>query len=184
MVLVGFMASGKTTVGRLIAERTGWHFVDLDREVERATGRSVEEIFRSDGEEAFRELEARVTREAALPERAVVATGGGWMARPELRDRWEGAVRVWLEVAPDDVLERLGDRVGSRPLLAGDSPARTARAILERRRGDYARAEVRVDTAERTPEEVADEVLRRVAEHIEPPPAESSRGMNPEPETD
>ncbi len=180
MVLVGFMASGKTTVGRLVAERTGWRFVDLDREVERAAGRSVEEIFRSGGEEAFRELEARVTRETDLPERAVVATGGGWMARPELRDRWEGAVRVWLEVEPGDVMARLGDRVGSRPLLAGDSPARSARAILERRREDYARAEVRVDTTERSPEEVADEVLRRVADHVGGPPAEWSTGMTPE----
>jgi shikimate kinase len=69
-------------------------------------------------------------------------------------------------VEPGDVLERLGDRVGSRPLLAGDSPGEAARVILERRRDDYARAEIRIDTTERPPEDVADEVLRRVAEHL------------------
>lgn len=164
VILVGFMAAGKTSVGRRLAERTGRAFVDLDAEVERLAGRSIPEIFRRQGEAAFRELEARVTRELSFPEPAVVAVGGGWMARPELRDRWDDAVRVWLRVEPDEVVDRLDGQLETRPVLTGGggSPDEVARRALADRRDDYARAEVHVDTSGRTVEEVAEEVLRRV----------------------
>lgn len=157
------MAAGKTSVGRLVAERLEWPLIDLDAEVERVAGRPIPEIFRREGEEGFRELEARVTRELSLPERAVVATGGGWMARPGLRSSWEDAVRIWLHVEAADVLARLGGELDSRPMLAGEPPEAAVRDLLEERRREYARAEIRVETTGRTTEEVAEEVLRAVA---------------------
>lgn len=162
VVLVGFMAAGKSTVGRRLARRTGYGFVDLDRVVEELAGRPVPEIFREEGEAAFREMEARATRELDDRREVVVAAGGGWMARPELRDRWTGAVRVWLRVSPEEAVRRLEGSLASRPKLDPADPVAAARRLLERRRGDYARAEVAVDTAGRTPEEVAREVLRRL----------------------
>lgn len=191
VVLVGFMAAGKTSTGRALARRIGYGFVDLDEEVERRAGRTVPEIFREEGEEGFRRLEAEVTRSldpgpdasaaggASEPEAGavgeavepdgrgrdpgggglVVATGGGWMARPELRDRWPEAVRVWLEVSPEEALRRLEGDLASRPMVDPDEPLASLRETLERRRGDYARAEHRVRTAGRTPEEVAGRVL-------------------------
>lgn len=185
VVLVGFMAAGKTSAGRALARRTGYRFVDLDAEVERRAGRAVPEIFREEGEAGFRRLEAEVTRAldpepgagsaerpdegargpaaardaAAGGEGLVVATGGGWMARPELRDRWPDAVRVWLEVSPEEALRRLRGDLASRPMVDPDEPLASLRETLERRRDDYARAEHAVRTGGRTPEEVAGRIL-------------------------
>lgn len=193
VVLVGFMAAGKTSAGRALARRTGYRFVDLDEEVERRAGRTVPQIFREEGEAGFRRLEAEVTRaldppvrstgdpgpaggadedarggaarrgggggDAADAEGLVVATGGGWMARPELRDRWADAVRVWLEVSPEEALRRLEGDLASRPMVDPDEPLASLRGTLERRRGDYARAEHAVRTGGRTPEEVAERIL-------------------------
>lgn len=159
IVLVGFMAAGKSTVGRRLAARTGYPFVDLDEAVEELAGRPIPDIFREEGEEAFREREAEVTRRLDDVRPAVISVGGGWMARPELRDRWPDAARVWLRVGPETVLERIGDDLESRPMLDPGSPLRSIRAILEARRADYARAEYRVTTDDRSPAEVARSVL-------------------------
>lgn len=158
VVLVGFMAAGKTTVGRLLARKLGHRFVDLDRRIEERAGRPIPDIFATGGEERFRALEARVTRELDEADRIVVAAGGGWMAREELRDRWQGAVRVWLRVRPATVVARLGDDVSSRPMLDPDDPERTVVDLLEARREDYARAELAVETDDLSPEQVAAEV--------------------------
>lgn len=163
VVLVGFMAAGKSTVGRLLADRAGYSFVDLDEAVEEMAGRPIPDIFREDGEEAFREMEAEVTRRVDDLRRVVIAAGGGWMARAELRDRWPDAARVWLEVSPETVLERIGEDLESRPMLDPGSPLRSIRAILEARRTDYARAEYRVDTDGRDPGEVVRALVERLA---------------------
>lgn len=159
VVLVGFMAAGKSTVGPLLARGLGAGFVDLDAEVERRAGRSVAEIFRTGGEARFRELEAEATRNLDPGPGVVVAAGGGWMARPELRDRWPGAVRVWLRVGAAEVLRRV-ERIGERPLLDRGDPAAGVRRLLAAREPDYRRAEIHVGTDGRTPEEVAREVRR------------------------
>lgn len=164
IVLVGFMAAGKSSVGRHLARRLGYRFVDLDDEVERRAGRPIQEIFREEGEGRFRELEAAVTREldATQGRGLVVAAGGGWMARPELRDRWPGAVRVWLTVETGTVLERVGDDLEGRPMLDPGDPLGSARRLLAEREEAYARAEARVETDGATIEEVAERVLREV----------------------
>lgn len=159
IVLVGFMAAGKSTVGRVLARRLGWRFVDLDREVARLAGRPVREIIRGAGEEEFRRLESLAT--AALDDlsQVVIAAGGGWMARPELRDRWPDAVRVLLRVSPDAAVSRLGDRLPTRPLLDPVDPLGSARRLLAAREPAYERAEVTVETEGKSPGEVADEIL-------------------------
>jgi shikimate kinase len=154
ILLVGFMAAGKSTVGRLLAERLGYPFVDLDREVERLSGRSIPEIFDRGGEEVFRALEESATAELDAVRPVVVATGGGWMDRPALRDRWPGALRVWLRVSTLAVLERVVGELERRPMLDPGAPEGSVRRLLERRVDAYARAELVVDTDERTPAEV------------------------------
>lgn len=163
IVLVGFMAAGKSSVGRRVADRLGYRFVDLDDEIERMAGRPVAEIFERGGEERFRELEERATRGLDPGEGTVVAVGGGWMSRPALRDAWPGAVRVWLAVDAATAVARLGDELPSRPLLDGPDPVAVARRLLEERRPDYERAEIRVDTRGRVVDAVAEEVVRRLA---------------------
>jgi len=164
VVLVGFMAAGKSTVGSRLADRIGYAFADLDDEVERAAGRTIPEIFRTEGETAFRELEARVTARFDDRRRLVLAAGGGWMARPELRDRWPDAVRIWLRVSPEEVLRRLAGRLDTRPVLDPGSPERSIRAILERRRPAYAEAELAVETDGLAPGEVVERVLEALEE--------------------
>lgn len=124
--LVGLSGSGKSTVGRLVAERHGLVFVDTDRAIEGSEGRSVEEIFRADGEARFRELEAAALHGAGRRPGTVVATGGGAPTTPEGRDALQCGTVVYLDVSPTEAARRLSSdpRTEMRPLLAGNAEAR------------------------------------------------------------
>lgn len=164
LVLVGLMGAGKTTVGRRLAERMDRPFVDTDELVEALTGRSVSEIFTTDGEGAFRDLERGAVADAcAAPDPIVIACGGGAVLDATNRAALRAAgFVVWLQAAT----ERLAARVGGgedRPLLRGGA----ARARLERLaalRSDLyeAVADVAVPTDERDVEQVVDAVLLEV----------------------
>lgn len=162
--LTGFMAAGKTTVGRELAALLGASFIDLDRAIEEHAGASVAEIFSRDGEDGFRRLERealeRVTAAGADP--LVVATGGGTMTDERNRRLMaESGLVVWLD--PD--FEVLSDRLtravaGERPLFHDPEQARR---LLERRRGDYRHADVhlRIEATE-DPRGVASRILERL----------------------
>lgn len=158
VVLVGFMGAGKSTVGRIVARRLRYGFEDMDRRVERRAGRSISEIFRQDGEEAFRTLERDEAAELSRLSRRVIAAGGGAFVRPETRALLrQGAVSVWLRCDLDVLLARI-QLDGSRP-LAGNRDIMRAR--LADREPSYGMADVTVD-ASGTPDEVADRVLALV----------------------
>ena len=159
VVLVGLSGAGKTVVGRLLARHLDWTFIDLDEEVERLDGRSISLIFEADGEEAFRELEAAVTRRIEVDGATVVSTGGGWMSRSELRDSWPGALRVWLRVEPGSAVRRLAQQRSTRPLLAGPDPEAALRELLEERMHAYRLAEIAVRTDGLAPEAVVEAIL-------------------------
>ena len=148
VVLVGFMASGKSSVGRLLADRLGVSFVDIDSEVERLAGCALPELFRDRGEAAFRDFERQATVRAVETIPVVIATGGGWMARPELRSMCPDAVYVWLAAGPQTVLQRVGGRYDSRPMLDPEAPERSIRDLLAARESDYALAGLVVQTDE------------------------------------
>jgi shikimate kinase len=163
VVLVGFMASGKTEVGRILAERLGWAHVDLDRLIEERAGRRVAQIFASDGEAAFRRLEARATAEVAARERLVISPGGGWITNPELLDALgPGTLSVWLRVSPEEAVRRAASAPGERPLLAGADPLAAARRLLEARHRHYSRAALSVDTEGVTAARVADLIQKQI----------------------
>jgi shikimate kinase len=136
VVLVGMMASGKSTVGRALAERMGWDFVDSDAQVEARTGRTVAEIWREDGEPAFRRLESEALAAALAAARerpAVVAAAGGVVLDPDNRRMLrEGGRVVWLRARPETLAARLGPDPGHRPLLDRDPAATLARLAAER----------------------------------------------------
>jgi shikimate kinase len=164
VVLVGFMGSGKTTVGRLLARRLGWSFVDLDDEVEAASGGTVEELFREHGEATFREIEGRVGADALARSNTVLAPGGGWSLSPGRLDHLPpGSLSVWLIVTPDTAVRRATGRGRVRPLLGCDDPVARARALLSEREPVYARAHLHLDTEGATPDSLAD----RIAKHLE-----------------
>jgi shikimate kinase len=162
-VLIGFMATGKTTVGRLVAERLQRRFVDLDHLVEEIAGMKVPELFRTQGEPAFRKVEAEALHRALKMDGIVLATGGGAACREEnLRDMLAGAYVVALSAPPAEVLKRTGGASG-RPLLdAASDPMAEAQRLLTEREPFYARAHLRVDTVGKTPPAVADEIVAAV----------------------
>lgn len=169
LVLIGLMGAGKTSVGRRCAQRLGWRFVDTDDLVQEVAGATVAQIFVGEGEAAFRAYErAAVARAAAATDPTVIACGGGAVADPENRARLRAAGTVVLLTAP---VAELVERVGGdprRPLL-GDDPTEALRRLMELRSRAYeTAADVTVDTAGRSIDQVADEVITVVGnEHDE-----------------
>lgn len=164
IVLTGLMGTGKTAVGRILAQRLGRPFVDTDAIVERETGMSIPELFASDGERAFREEEAAAIRHNAALRGQVIAVGGGAVVdrRNVTHLRSTGDI-VLLTGAVDVLRARIeADGVAGRPLLADaeDLTARLARLGEERSEAYRAAAATTIDTTGRTPAEIADEVLQ------------------------
>jgi shikimate kinase len=158
VVLIGFMGAGKSAVGRALAERLGYEFVDTDVMVETAAGVSIEEIFATEGEKAFRDREAKAVVEACKRGGKVIACGGG--AVLELRNyrvlRVAGPI-VYLRASAGTLTQRIADGPG-RPLLRGKPDEVVPRLLAERAPGYEAAADVIVDTDGRAPEEVAVEI--------------------------
>ena len=163
VVLIGFMGTGKTSVGRLLAGRLGCAFHDLDRKIEEKYGMSIPAMFRERGESYFRAREKEAVRAAAQRANLVIATGGGTVKDPEnvtlLRRR---GILVALTADVDTILQRTATR-GRRPVLdhadAGDRRAAVMQLLAERRH-IYEDADITVDTSGRSPLEVAERILQ------------------------
>lgn len=161
IVLVGFMGSGKSTVGPILARALEWDFVDLDDEIARGEGSHPAEIIRSRGIERFRELESEAARGLLRRDRVVIAMGGGWAAQPgHMASLKPDSPSVWLRVGPATALERIRESGIPRPLLEGPDPQAAAVTLLERRITHYGRSTITIETEGRSPEEVAGEILR------------------------
>ncbi len=160
IVLVGFMCTGKTAVGQKLAVRLHREFVDMDQVIEEREGRDIPTIFRESGEPYFRTLERALVQELAARESLVIATGGGVVLNPaNIEDFRRTGVVICLTAPPDVILQRVGHDP-HRPLLQAEDRAARIRALLDARRPFYEAIEDRVDTRDRTPEQVAEEVLR------------------------
>jgi shikimate kinase len=158
VVLVGPMGAGKTTVGRLLADRWGVSFCDTDDEVERVEGRAISDIFVDSGEEHFRTLERSAVTRALGGQHGVLALGGGAVMSVETRAALSGQRVVFLRVGLTDAAARVG-LGASRPLLLGNVRG-TMKALLDERTPVYESVAVAaVDTDGRTPDEVADLVV-------------------------
>ena len=158
VVLVGFMGSGKSSVGRELARRFGAPFVDVDERIESAAGSPIRDLFAREGEPAFREREKSALREALSVKGRVIATGGGAFSDEENRVLLRAyAPVVYLEAAVETLLGRLAGDLG-RPLLRGGDREAVVRELLSRRIPGYRTADVTVRTDGRTVEEVAGQV--------------------------
>ncbi|MDR7522405.1 MAG: 3-dehydroquinate synthase [Armatimonadota bacterium] len=159
--LVGLMGSGKTEVGRTLARRLGWEFIDTDAEIEAREGRSVAAIFQDAGEGDFRRVERDVVRRATRGRRRVIATGGGAVLSPRSRRALTQAGPVFYLRAPVEVLlQRVGNDP-SRPLL-GDDPRASLERLLREREALYLQTGMPVDAA-RPADAVADDILAHLA---------------------
>jgi shikimate kinase/3-dehydroquinate synthase len=161
LLLNGFMASGKTLVGRLVAARAGREFVDLDQLIERRAGQRISEIFAAHGEAGFRRLEAEALDEVLGAGRpAVVALGGGaLLARARRLRAIDHAVVVTLTTSVEETVRRSAREPGQRPLLDGPDARQRVESLLELRAPAYAECHGSVDTTSETPERLAERVL-------------------------
>lgn len=166
IILIGFMGTGKSTVGRRLAARLRREFVDTDREIERTAGRSIPEIFAVEGEEGFRARESRVVQEVATRENLVVATGGGVVLNPDnVRALRQNGVLIGLAAAPEVIYKRVGHKM-NRPLLSGSSDLlQRIKELLAERSEAYRVAEFTVDTARHGVDETVELILTHLKQH-------------------
>lgn len=169
LVLVGFSGTGKSTVGRLVAEQLGWDLLDIDAEVERREGTSIPDMFMSKGEAAFRELERAIFLRALERDEAVIATGGGAVCTEEiwtiLRAR-ESTLVIGLDASPETILERLRahamqapeGETTKRPMLDSNDPIGRIARLKAERTGFYRRADVSIPVDRRSVERTASDI--------------------------
>jgi shikimate kinase len=153
------MGAGKSAVGRPLADALGYRFVDADTVLEGAAGRTIPEIFASEGEAQFRQLETAVLGQISGWHSLVVATGGGVVTRPENWGHMRQGVVVWLDAPAQLLLTRLGSDTTPRPLLQVDDPGSRLRQLLAERQPLYAQADLHVCQRQEQPPQVAQLVL-------------------------
>jgi shikimate kinase len=159
LALVGFMGTGKSSVGRLAAESLQFEFVDTDELIEAQCGVSIEEIFRNQGEKAFRQLEQQVVLALARREKTVIAAGGGLVIDPDnLASLKTHALVVCLWASPEIIRERVRQQT-HRPLLKTEEPLAKIRELFAARDPLYRKADVLIQTNHRSPKDVAQQVL-------------------------
>ena len=165
------MASGKTSVGRALAERTGWTLVDADDVIVARAGKPIHRIFAEDGEPAFRELESQVIADLCAGERQVIASGGGAFVSEQNRDVMLSGGRVFhLSASPAVILRRVQQEDAGgpiRPLLAVDDPEARIAELLSLRTPAYAQAHHTVETDMLTAEEVGVEMIGQLSLEFE-----------------
>lgn len=160
IVLIGFMGTGKSSVGIRLAQRLQYRFVDMDREIEHLTGMSVAELFRRCGETRFRSEEKLLARKLAARSKLVIATGGGTVLQPENIDVLEeNGMVICLEAAPEDILQRVARKRGTRPLLKKGLELKDLEELLAQRAVYYQRASYHICTSGRGLEAVVQEIM-------------------------
>jgi shikimate kinase len=160
LYLVGFMGTGKTTVGRIVAQRLGYALLDSDHEIERLRGKPVARIFAEEGEAVFRSLERDFIERGHPPARTVVACGGGLVTSPGLLERLQAkGVVICLQASIETILKRTAGH-SHRPLLNVEDPEARLREIYAQREPIYRRAGTIILTDERPLEDIVNHVMR------------------------
>ncbi len=159
LVLVGLMGAGKSTVGRRLAKRIGWEFIDSDEEIEAAAGCPISDIFAIHGEPIFRDLERRVIQRLVQGPPIVLATGGGAWMQPAVRQAIEQhATSLWLRADIGVLLERVSKR-GHRPLLEQGDKRSILTRLMDERYPVYAEADITVDSGSGSHDKVVEAAL-------------------------
>ncbi len=160
IILVGFMGTGKSATGRIVANQLKRDFVDMDAILEDRTGKKISEIFAQDGEAHFRSLERDLVRELSARDNLVIATGGGIVLNPDnIRDFSHTGVVICLHADPDTILQRVAKDT-HRPLLEGDDDKiRAIRELLATREALYRAIPLQIETTNRTIQDTAQEAI-------------------------
>ena len=155
------MGSGKTTIGELLAEKTGYLFIDLDRIIELSEGKTINDIFTCSGEEHFREIESKIIKKVYSNDRCVFACGGGVILRGEnMKIIKRNSNVVYLEISPREALNRL-EGISDRPLLQAPDKFKKVTELLEGRSSLYEKySDIKIQNEGSSPEYTVDEVLK------------------------
>ncbi len=168
LVLIGMPASGKTSLGRGLSHRLNLPFIDLDRDIESAAGRRIADIFESDGESAFRDLESAVLADVLKNNQGpcVISTGGGAVLRPANRELIFGRTcSIWVKASILSLLDRTAKDT-HRPLLKNKDPESVLRNLESARTALYQDADIIVDTDNRLPEDIIPEIMTKIYERL------------------
>jgi shikimate kinase len=167
IALIGFMGTGKTAVGQILAKKLELKFIETDTMIERKAGKSIPQIFTDLGETGFRELEIEVIKEIANKQHSVIACGGGLVLNRINIDRLrQTSVMVYLSATPKATLKRVSNQLGQRPLLDVADPVSTIRDMIKFRKPFYERAaDITINTSRLTPEAVSYEIIRKMKEN-------------------
>lgn len=162
LVLTGFMGTGKTSLGKLLAEKLGCGFVDIDQKIEQDEGLTVPQIFEKYGEKYFRELEKKAVAEVSQRHGLVIATGGGTIKDAEnIRMLKSSGVIVCLTTDPEEIFRRT-ERRGERPVLdGGEDRLQTIKKLLAERQPFYAQADYTIDTTDWSPLQIMSDICKK-----------------------
>src|SRR5882724_6030234 len=161
IALIGFMGTGKTSVGRLVAEQLHFDYLDTDEMIQTQTGKTVADIFKTDGEKIFRGLEEKVVKDLVNRTKTVVSAGGGLPINPKnLAGLKTHALVVCLWASPEKIWERVKNQ-SHRPLLNDENPQAKIRELLAAREPFYKQADVLLNTELRSFREVAQQVVHQ-----------------------
>jgi shikimate kinase len=162
VILVGFMGTGKSTVGKLLAKRLGWRFTDMDEQIEKEQGMPIRELFRIHGESYFRDLESKALSARLAAEKQIVATGGGAVLAEANRScMLDNGWVIALTATADTIVSRVS-RDQNRPLLQGNLQERV-NTLLEQRKHAYEFAHMTIDTTHLTTDQIVDLILQNKA---------------------
>ena len=162
IVLIGFMCSGKSSVGRLLSKRLGWPFFDTDELVEKQVGGSVADIIRTQGEPAFRDVEKKAVQLISLSDSCVISTGGGVPMDPDnMKDLSRNGEIIWLKVSPETVLKRAGN-AKSRPLIDPQDPLASIRKRMNERASFYSQAAHSIETDLLSQQEIVEKIMKLI----------------------
>jgi shikimate kinase len=164
IILIGFMGSGKTTIGRLISKKTGMKYLDMDRMIVKKAGMPVKKIFAVRGEEAFRDMESEAVIEAAMKKNSVIATGGGVIKRPgNIKHLKKAGFVVFLRASFETIVRRIKDR-DDRPLFDMNNQAGVKKLFRSRLPVYKKSADYTVDTDKRSAVEIAALIIKKAGE--------------------
>ena len=162
IVLTGFMGTGKSEVSRELSKILGRKVIDIDTEIEKSQSMKISEIFKQSGEPGFRAIETEVIKNFSKNKNAIISTGGGAVLRQENVDALrENGVIICLTAAPETILKRTSNNNG-RPLLQVEDPLKKIQELLKLRMPYYAKADKIIDTENKTPFEIAEEIISAV----------------------
>lgn len=162
IVLTGFMGTGKSEVSKELSKVLGWKVIDIDTEIEKSQRMKITGIFKQFGEPGFRDIEAEMIKKLSKNKNVIISTGGGAVLRQENMDALrKNGVIICLTAAPETILKRISNN-NDRPLLQVEEPLKKITELLEFRMPYYAKADIMIDTENKTPLEIAKEIIEKL----------------------